>query len=263
MREVDYGDRKPLLKFISKEIKMTKYIDRYYLNWEVYGIKFGGEWWQPWVNTLVYMPIDNSDTNSTVYDHSTNQTNFSWYWTASYDTLTSGKKVAVFDGTNWIYVDSQLITSQPCTVNLYVYRNWNQNNDNTIFAHQADYNWIVAAWFNSSDMSCFYDQGGSLIWLNDSYTTNNQEWYNLVFTISSWTITTYINWQLIYSDTGYWPWLSNILATSFWFSRNISWNMNFRYMNGKMWSMIIEDKARTAQEISDYYNQTKSLYWIS
>ena len=40
MREVDYGDRKPLLKFISKEIKMTKYIDRYYLNWELYGIKF-------------------------------------------------------------------------------------------------------------------------------------------------------------------------------------------------------------------------------
>ena len=40
MREVDYGDRKPLLKFISKEIKMTKYIDRYYLNGELYGIKF-------------------------------------------------------------------------------------------------------------------------------------------------------------------------------------------------------------------------------
>lgn len=46
MREVDYGDRKPLLKFISKEIKMTKYIDRYYLNWECYGIKFGGGGWQ-------------------------------------------------------------------------------------------------------------------------------------------------------------------------------------------------------------------------
>jgi hypothetical protein len=42
LREVDYGDRKPLLKFISKEIKMTKYIDRYYLNGELYGIKFGG-----------------------------------------------------------------------------------------------------------------------------------------------------------------------------------------------------------------------------
>jgi hypothetical protein len=27
---------------------MTKYIDRYYLNWELYGIKFaGGGWWQP------------------------------------------------------------------------------------------------------------------------------------------------------------------------------------------------------------------------
>lgn len=37
---MDYGDRKPLLKFISKEIKMTKYIDRYYLNWEMYAIKF-------------------------------------------------------------------------------------------------------------------------------------------------------------------------------------------------------------------------------
>ena len=26
---------------------------------------------------------------------------------------------------------------------------------------------------------------------------------------------------------------------------------------------IIENKERTSQEVSDYFNQTKSLYWIS
>jgi hypothetical protein len=32
---------------------------------------------------------------------------------------------------------------------------------------------------------------------------------------------------------------------------------------GYVSNLIIEDKARTAQEISDYYNQTKANYWIS
>jgi hypothetical protein len=31
---------------------------------------------------------------------------------------------------------------------------------------------------------------------------------------------------------------------------------------GKMSELILESKDRTAQEISDYYNQTKGNYWL-
>ena len=35
-----------------------------------------------------------------------------------------------------------------------------------------------------------------------------------------------------------------------------------QYLDGYLSDVIIEDKARTAQEITDYYNFTKSNYWL-
>lgn len=74
---MDYEDRKPLLKFISKEIKMTKYIDRYYLNWELYGIKFG--WWPRL--PVEYQEVEYIETTGAQYINT-------WYVPQSWDTAT-------------------------------------------------------------------------------------------------------------------------------------------------------------------------------
>lgn len=222
------------------------------------------QWWQPWVNTVLYIPIDSSDTSSVVYDHSTNSNDFSWYGTADYDTLTSWKRVINLNWSNWIYIDTALITAQPVTISLWVYRDWNQNNDGNVFANQQDIWWMCMAWFNSSELASFYDQNGSLVWFNNKYSTSDQTWYNIAVTFDSNTLTMYVNWVQFTQNSWNNCDFSSVDATSFWFTRH-AWGVSYnrRYMTWKMWDMIVEDKVRTSQEVADYFDQTKWDYWIS
>lgn len=233
----------------------------------VYGGSLWGGWWKPWANTLLYLPIDDDDTSSIVYDHSTNQTNFTWYWTAAYDTLSSGKRVITFSGGNGIYIDTNITTTQPLTISLWHYRNWNQSNDGSIFVSQSDSPWprgLIVSYTNTRNwMSAFYwDDAG---WRNygNRFNPLDQTWYHIVVVLDSNTITMYVNW----SQNTTWSWNTPsfwlIPANSFWFTRSNNINTNTRFLNWKMGSVIIENKARTAQEISDYYNLTKWDYWIS
>jgi hypothetical protein len=50
----------------------------------------------PWANTLLYMPLDWD-----VYDE-VSQTDWTWYWTTTYNTLTSWLKVAYCDSSSYI-----------------------------------------------------------------------------------------------------------------------------------------------------------------
>ena len=224
----------------------------------------GGGWWQPWVNTLVYMPIDSSDTASTVYDHSSNNTDFTWYWTADYDTLTSWKRVINLTWSNGIYIDSALVTAQPVTINLWLYRDWNQSNDGNVFANQQDRWWMCVAWFSNSQLASFYDQNGSLVWFNNKYSTSDQTWYNVAITFDSNTLTMYVNWTQYTQNSWNSCDFSSVDATSFWFTRH-AWGSSYnrRYMTWKMWDLIVESKVWTATEISDYYDSSKWQYGIS
>ena len=117
--------------------------------------------------------------------------------------------------------------------------------------------------FNNSELASFYDQWWSLVWFNNKYSTSDQTWYNVAITFDSNTLTMYINWTQYTQNSWNNCDFSSVLATSFWFARNISWTQNFRHMTWKMWDLIVESKVRTAQEIADYYDLTKWDYWIS
>lgn len=223
--------------------------------------------WKPWANTLLYLPIDNSDTSSIVYDHSTNQTDFNWYGTASYDTLSSWKKVLSFTWSNGIYIDSALFTSWPATVNLWLYRDGNQANDSWVFTLQhggsSSNTWFIITFFNNTYLTSFLGTGSGWVWLNNRENTDNQTWIQVTTTYENWTMKMYINWIL--KQTISWNMSFNqIQATSLGFSRYVdSVFQNTRFLNWKIWSIIVEDKARIAEEVADYFDQTKSLYWIS
>jgi len=216
--------------------------------------------WQPWVNTIVYMPIDASDTSSIVYDHSTNWNDFNWHWTANYDTLASWKRVLSFWGSNWIYVDTNLITAQPITMNIWVKRNGTQADSAWVFTSQKQYNgaFMLDWWAFNQWNTLSFVVGGSAIY-NKPYNDNTR--YNVVGVLDNWEISLYFNGQL--------QWTQSVTvnlstdANSFGFTRNNWENMNYRFFNGWMADMIIEDKAWTLQEIQDYFDQTKANYWIS
>lgn len=225
-----------------------------------------GGGWQPWENTIAYYQVNSSDTSSNVYDNYWNN-DATRYWTASYETLSSWKRVINFTWSNWLYCWNKVISSQPYTINLWLYQNWSQSPDNTIISNQNDdWNyWNILAYYDETTLIDFY-------WWWDwnwySYSTDNGAalstwtWHNVVVVVNWNTIQFYVDSVLIKTNTyAVAPDFTNSTDLSIWFLRsNWQGSSNFRFFNGKLSEMIFESKARTVQEIIDHYNQTKALY---
>jgi hypothetical protein len=80
-------------------------------------------------------------------------------------------------------------------------------------------------------------------------------WTNIVFTITWGKLKIYSNWTS-YLDTSFGNNVTGNLKIGVddWWGFMFSWWLS---------ELIFENVARTAQEISDYYNNTKANYWIS
>lgn len=203
----------------------------------------------PWINTVWYYPL-NWDAN----DYSSNAN----HWTASNITWTAfhWKQCASFNGTSssitiphqsylnfWTWNFTISFILEPNTLSTYQriinkYRNTPVNNwweirtgnttSSTWYVYTYDWSatdWTTPSWYFSN----------SVIWV-----------YQIV---RNWTtISFYKNWYLFHSIT----WTARNMSNSY----NISvWNMQWSWWyNGKMSELILENKARTAQEVLDYNN---------
>jgi hypothetical protein len=208
------------------------------------------ERWQPWANTLAYYPL-TQDAN----DYSGNNRN----WTASNVNYTALSWVdcAVFNGNN------SKIT-------------WNWGlwvSDITISA------WVnSSSWTNLLSMAamCWWSESVQM-WLRNGVTAEGDIWngnddttvsdwsvrdwnrHNLIATYDRQYLTFYVDWILIwqsaetisFSINNMWIW---------WHYANSSGLFSFTWYIS---NVIYENKIRTSQEVSDYYNQTKWNYWIS
>ena len=234
---------------------MTKYIDRYYLNWEEYGIKFGGWWRQPWANTIAYYPLTST---TTVNDMSWNSKTLTNYSSVSFGTQ-GWVDCATFNGSNYLEISSQTLNLTEFTMSCWV--RWTN-------ANTRGFLWIWK--FNTpyQCMAMLKETGGLDIdkmmispYADAAYSSSatvSNTWYNVIGIYTNGKYTTYLNSQ---------EWGSRS------YNINISWNSNVLRvwyaatgepkMYWQLSNVIFEDKARTAQEISDYYDQTKSLYGIS
>lgn len=220
-------------------------------NWKIYlGSNLIAEGgcgeWKPWANTVAYYEL-NGDAN----DSSGNGYN----WTPSnitYTTLTSWIKVATFNGSNSkIQIANPLINSlSNFTINVWISRNnttflWNVVNNQTSdydWAFIDNYNWNlrVAVWW----------------WSATNYSLNANTRVNVILTYASGSIKEYINGSYYWGETHTY---SNWTNMTIW----CRGNSNDRRWNWYISKVILENKARTADEISAYYNQTKAKYWIS
>ena len=88
-----------------------------------------------------------------------------------------------------------------------------------------------------------------------SWTIGN--WYHVVGTQEGSTVKMYVNWTLIwtktrpsYSTPNWWRLWAQFTAAA-----------AAKYV-GYISNAILENKVWTAQEILDYYNQTKANYWL-
>lgn len=223
------------------------------------------EWWKPWANTIAYWTLDN-----TLNDSSWNNRNLTMSWSLSFvnDTGLSRKVLYctwIQASNNYVYAASISWVST-ITINI-----WNKSlisfsNYRNLFTTSLDNN----LWIRTEESNSWYMQ--LMTWNGNNYQTfrvtlsnaDHQKWHllSVTFDNSNWELKWYINWTINVTGTSSYYNLSNWLKKfSLWVWYWTSEGVN-RYFNGYIWEVVLEDKVRTADEISDYFNLTKWDYWL-
>ena len=213
-------------------------------------------WWQPWANTLAYYDFENDIGTTMVNQASTwNTYDGTYYSTPSYWTTADGKKYLICN-TNYWYTPIIPFDYDNVTINIWLY-NPTQNHEWYTFGTGL---WSYPA---PNIFNTCYD--GSMIlgiwWGNTTLQLSSYYWWHLITLIADSSndkiyidgilVSTWSNW---YSSTnGYNIWIWTIYEQKHQTAKIFEWNF---------WAVMVEDKVRTATEISNYFNQTKSNYGL-
>ena len=218
----------------------------------------------PWANTLAYYPL-NWDLN----DYSWNSRNLTADGTPIYTTL-GEKQVASFDGT-WEggYLNNNLLKGlQPFT-----YVVWVNPSSITSWMSEGAFNCNIVMTIRNGADTGIYDKALLLQETNKATAYNYYNWritpslswvstntWQMLTAVFDWsTLTTYINTNST-SLSCWWSYTGYSNATMIIGSKVAWWHIFPYYW--LMSSVIVENKVRTAEEIQNYYNQTKSNYWL-
>lgn len=240
----------------------VNWIHKVMLNGNTYNIKEYQEWWwQPWANTIGYRPLEE-DLN----DYSWNSNNFTLKtWSISYWTASWGWKYAYFNGSTWTnYLLLSFDFTKSFTLSFYFNPQQNYTANNHV---------IVDVWWQSntwvSMRTAFYNSAVNIYEriIHEHTISSNamtlNTWYYITIVSDTTNVNLYVNWTFVVSNV-----INNSAKTS-WTSRvSISqvWDTNSSNFASEMYiARLIYEKEKwwSADEISAYFNSTKSLYWIS
>lgn len=216
----------------------------------IFNTVYGGEWkWKPWANTIAYYPLTATSTVNDFSGHNNTLTNYNSAQFGDYNWVSCYLK------TSWNYL-------QWTVANIPT---WNSNRTVSVWlVNDGNTGWTVVWWWNwwwATQFSLFFNgnypyfssNGTGDIQLDATLTTGI--WYNLILTYDGTATKMYQNWAFMKS--------SNMSLNTWWTQLSI-WSI-YSSSTGYKWkisNLIIENKVRTAQEIADYYNLTKSNYWL-
>lgn len=218
------------------------------------------EWWQPGENTILYMPLNSETTylDEVWRSTSNNWVVFweyawvdCWFFNRNYITITdlAPTKTTTF---NWRQYDISW-ESYPNAMS-----NWTQSGFAAHFKMGITSNDNVGLECASNSTEVESHPVSGLLW----------SWHNIVFVNdqNAMTFAVYIDWTLWKSWTTTAPydltarqWTRYIWRDCYSWTSQSTNRRTYSYMS----NWIIETKARTADEVSNYYDSTKSLYWIS
>ena len=216
------------------------------------------KWWKPWSNTIAYYK----------FDWNTNDYSWNWYnfttiqWTAEYNTVNTNKQAAHF---LWTWIRAS---------NWFAYRSnsWSPSSWNMTISFW--YKCLGSTW-TTQEILCNRDfhwyTWMCMLWPDKEYRFHGSAQERTWHILTEWTWTqivnvvnwgncyVYINWNLVYSDSYSYGSGSQSLCI-WWVVRDVGtveeparWDLS---------EVIIESTPRTAQEVADYYNSTKSNYWL-
>lgn len=218
---------------------------------------------QPWANTVAYRPLNST---TTVSDQSGNNHTLTQTW-GSFGTY---NWVDCFynGGSSLGYLELETAPNIPSgnadrTISFWAYpTSYNRYYDRYFFSYgdfaangKAVYLVIGSNWKMMADVL-----GGAIFSTN---TMSTSGWSLLTFTTSWNTFSVYENGELVWSNSSI---TINTRAVASPYSlRLMEWRDSTSLNYQVQWylsEVIIENKTRTATEISNYYNITKSKYWL-
>lgn len=199
---------------------------------------------------MAYYPLNSTYTNT---DQSWNNRDGTTTWTLSYDSIS-----CQFSSGNYINIPTSIpYWTNPFTISIWFnspdvswHQNWFYNQFNSSSNNTAIglfiYSWSLNFWSK---------------WPNDwsnIYSVSANTRYNAIITYDWSTLTGYVNWTQAGTQSRT---ISTTAPDYAWIW--CWWEYSGRvYCVAKLSNMIIENKVWTAQEVSDYYNQTKWNYGL-
>lgn len=213
-----------------------------------------GEVWTPWSNTIAYYPFE-----SNINDASWNNRNLSMYTGSfTYETLSSWKKVCRLNTSSQCNNLTVPFNRTSYTVSCYVsWNTYDRTYQLVIFDlvswsnyRPRAYEWYYSWWWK--------DIVSGMVSTTANWVTYTQnKWYHIVTVYNNNNASLYINWEFIVTKT-----LSDSSTT---WTLSVNWINDFRTWyrtGGTISELILEKRAWTATEILNYYNSTKSNYWL-
>ena len=208
--------------------------DKHYF---IYSTSGGWGWRQPWANTVFYFPFGTDQL-----DH---------VWSASIDTTWTQDTLWYNFSSSW----EMKVVDAPTTMRfLSAWVKYNSYENNTSQFWWTYEGFMLYNFRHSEDAS--YDrvfQASSWMYSymkSSQQSTTTWQWYHMAmwydWTYSYW----YLNWQQVWKGTWWW-------FTWWWYIKLGHW------IDMTVSEYIGESVCWTAQEVSDYYDQTKANYWIS
>lgn len=211
-------------------------------------------WWKPWANTIVYYPL-NSD--KTVYNL--------WTLWSNYDLtnnwVTFSSEWWYFNGSSWLSTSTNLPDASQYTIAFWVkpekqsqfapiMQDWDTTASNDFWIECDLDNWI---WIRcKSDSGWTYKKPSN--W-------NNNSRYCVILTMSS-------SWKWWYVNNvslGTWSGASNVNTNyhhQLQIGRANDWNETRWPFKWYIWHIVIDTSIWNENERLNYYNLTKSNYWL-
>lgn len=220
--------------------------------------------WLPWANTVAYYPLDSTNTTNDMKGSWTayNLTN-NWsvtFWTYNWVSC------AYFNWWTWKYLTNASLSfwAYPQqTVSIWFYTTSTDTTKYQVIYNiwTVSQNWLLGSWYKHNTLWISLSSWHSSYEVSQNI--NLSWWWHLLTNVTNWSVSKqYIDWVFVQT-------FNNSLSqtqTRICFGNTIYWSNTAPDVNQFSWYLskcIVEDICWSAQEILDYYNQTKSIYWLS
>ena len=197
-------------------------------------------WWTPWANTIAYFPL-TINTSDQVWSH-----------TINYGSVTPSKQMIWYNFTGRATVDiwSNVDRTLACWIKIVSISNSQYVEIATTKKYNIQYYYYHAG-NNSLSQKYLTFINNNYDTVEASYTINTDTWYHFcsVADTDNSKMYWYINWVKVVEANQLWIDLWNSFST-FWFHRTNAYIA--QNWVATLSQCIIEDKAWTAQEVSDW-----------